>query len=217
MSRARPITINGETHWFDTDKNHRKATDKQLELLATVEEVDLEDLLESNITQGEVIRRLRVSLGQTDVIPFWVYEKRQKWRKARAEQPPCRMCGKIGDSTRHHFVNKWILKELTHYSQKWSCRRDNTIPICIDCHRDLHYRNGGTVSIADYLRPEERAYAQRALEQLAEERPKLLILLARGDDSVYESRLIKDWFEGKFMVDAEVSSLMGAAPLMASA
>src|SRR6059058_27345 len=81
MSRARPITINGETHWFDTDKNHRKATDKQLELLATVEQVDLEDLLESNITQGEVIRRLRVSLGQSDVIPFWVLEKRQKWRK----------------------------------------------------------------------------------------------------------------------------------------
>jgi hypothetical protein len=198
MSRARPITINGETHWFDTDKNHRKATDRQLELLATVEQVDLEDLLESNITQGEVIRRLRVALGELELIPFWVLEKRQRWRKERATQPPCRICDKVGDSTRHHFVNKWILKELEHYTQKWSCRRENTIPLCIDCHRDLHYRNGGSVSIEQFLTPTEKAYANRALNQLAEERPKMLILLARGDDSVYESRLIKDWFEGKF-------------------
>jgi hypothetical protein len=201
MSRARPITINGETHWFDTDRNHRKATDKQLELLATVEQVeDFEDLLESNITQGEVIRRLRVALGSPEVIPHWVLEKRQKWRKERAEQPNCRICGKIGDSTKHHFINKWILKELDNYAGKWSNRRENCIPLCIDCHRDLHYRNNGPVSIAEFLTDKEKRYADRALSQLAEERPKLLILIAKGDDSVYEARLIKDWLEGKFEV-----------------
>jgi hypothetical protein len=209
MSRARPITINGETHWFDTDRNHRKATDKQLELLATVEQVDLEDLLESNITQGEVIRRLRIALGDVP-IPFWVLAKRQKWRKERAEQPPCRICKKIGDSTRHHFVNKWILKELRHYAQKWANRRENTIPLCIDCHRDLHYRNNGPVSIVKYLTPQEKEFVDRALATLAEERPKLLILLAKGDDSVYESRLAKDWLQNRFAEEE-------AFPLAASA
>lgn len=212
MSRARPITINGETIWFDTDKNHRKATDKQIELLATVEQVDIEDLLESNITQGEVIRRLRVALGDQRPIPFWVLEKRQKWRKARAEQPPCRLCRKIGDSTRHHFVNKWILKELCHYQQKWSNRQTNTIPLCIDCHRDLHYRNGDTVSIWQYLTANEKAFAYAALDALAEERPKLFLLLAKGDDSVYESRLVKDWLEHRFEGAEEVGF-----PLRASA
>lgn len=210
MSRARPITINGETHWFDKNENNRKASDKQIELLSTVEQVDLEDLLESNITQGEVIRRLRIGLNEHDPIPFWVLQKRQKWRKERVTQPPCRICGKIGDSTRHHFINKWILKELNHYAQKWSNRRENTIPLCIDCHRDLHYRNNGPVSIVRFLTPREKQYADRALSALAEERPKLLILLAKGDDSVYESLLIKEWLQNKFAEEV-------AIPLAASA
>lgn len=213
MSRTRPITVNGETHWFDKNENHRKATDTQLELLATVDQVDLEDLLESNITQGEVIRRLRAALGHFEQIPFWVFQKRQKWRKQRQEQPPCRICRKIGDSTRHHFVNRWILKELSHYAQKWANRRDNTIPICIDCHRDLHYRNGYAVSIWQYLTDPEKEFAERALTALADERPSLLKLLAKGDDSVYESRLVKDWFDGKFSLEthAEVSPLKASA------
>lgn len=199
MSRARPITINGETHWFDTDKNHRKATDKQLELLSTVEQVELEDLLESNITQGETLNRLREALGQNP-IPMEILARRQAFRKERATQPPCRMCGKLGDSTKHHFVNKWILKELESYERKWSNRKENCIPLCINCHRNLHYRYNGPVSIAEYLTDSEKAYADRALTALAEERPKLLILIAKGDDSVYEARLIKDWFEGKFNI-----------------
>lgn len=207
MSRARPITIDGITHWFDTDRNHKKATDKQLELLATVEQIDLEDLLESNVTQGEVIQRLRAALGAHDLTPFWVLQKRQKWREQRATQPICRICEKVGDSTKHHFVNKWILKELTGYASKWSNRRENCIPLCIDCHRDLHFRYNGPVSIAPYLNDKERAFANRALEALADERPKLLILLLRGDDSVYESRLAKDWIEGKFEVSARSEAL----------
>lgn len=198
MSRARKITIDGETHWFEVRGS--KATDRQLELLASVEDTDLEELLEASITQAEVLNRLRLAMGQT--IPHDALLRRQKWRKQRSFAPPCRICGKKGDSTRHHFVNKWILKELDQYRTRWSNRRENCIPVCIDCHRDLHDRSNGPVSIAKYLTDAEKAFANHALEQLAEERPKLIILLARGDDSVYEARLIKDWFEGYFDSDA---------------
>src|SRR5690348_12089316 len=123
MSRARSITIDGQKHWFDM-RSGAKASDKQIELLATVEDLDLDELLESYVTQADVLRRLREAFGEAP-IPFEVLEKRQKWRKQRQEQPPCRLCGKIGDSTRHHFVNKWILRELSGYSAKWANRRDN--------------------------------------------------------------------------------------------
>lgn len=200
MSRARPFTINGETYWFDM--KHAKATDKQIELLAVAENVDLEELLEATITQAEVLDRLRATIG--DVIPHEVLLRRQKWRKERQRQPQCRICDKKGDSTRHHFVNRWILRELSTYSSDWSNRRWNCIPVCIDCHRDLHDRSAGSVSIARYLTSKEKAFANAALEQLAEERPKLLILLARGDDSVYEARLVKDWLEGYFNAESVV-------------
>lgn len=210
MSRARYVKVNGEKHWFDMNASHRKATDQQLELLATVEQVDLEDLLESNVTQGDVLVRLRQALGQAP-IPIEVLERRQKWRKSRQRQPACRICLKKGDSTKHHFVNKWILKELSGYARLWSNRRENTIPVCIDCHRDLHDRNNGPVSIADKLTASEREFANRALTALSEERPKLLILIARGDDSVYEARLVKDWFEGKLDANAGATSLREVA------
>lgn len=197
-SRARPVTINGEQHWFDMSQQGATATDKQIELLAVVEGVDLEDLLEASITQAEVLERLRVALGTT--IPHAALAERQKWRRKRRSAPPCRICEKKGDSTRHHFVNRWILRELSGYAAKWSNRRDNCIPVCIDCHRDLHDRNGTPKSIAHLLTPSEKAFATAALEQLAEERPKLLILLARGDKAVYEAQLVKDWFAGEFDV-----------------
>jgi hypothetical protein len=207
MSRARPITINGRTHWFDMSQQKAKATDKQLELLAVVEEADLDELLEASVTQAEVLRRLREALGTT--VPYEVLVRRQKWRQQRQRQPECRICGKKGDSTRHHFVNKWILRELHGYAQKWANRRENCVPVCIDCHRDLHDRNGTPKSIAHLLTPRERAFAQRALGQLAEERPKLLILLARGDSAVYEAQLVKDWIAGKF--DAASAAVAQAA------
>jgi hypothetical protein len=198
MSRARSITIDGTKHWFDTARNNRKATDTQLELLATVNQVDLEDLLEANPTQGYVLFCLRESLGQG--IPIEVLQRRQRWREQRQVAPACRICGKQGDSTKHHFVNKWILKELDGYQAKWANRRRNCIPVCIDCHRDLHDRSNGPVSIVGFLTDKERAYADEALSALAEERPKLLILLARGDSSVYEACLVKDWLAGNFGV-----------------
>lgn len=204
MTRAKKIKINNEVYWFDTNNGHKKATDNQLELLSIVEDVDLEDLLESSITQADVLKRLRESLGHV-VIPHEVLLRRQKWREQRSTAPECRICQKKGDSTRHHFINKWILKELDQYESKWSNRRDNCIPVCIDCHRDLHERNGPAHSIAPYLKGSEMAFATKALTALSEERPRLLILIAKGDSSVYESRLIKDWFEGLFEVSAEAS------------
>lgn len=196
MSRARPILINGQQHWFDTKQSSAKATSEQLELLATVEQIDLDDLLDEHITQGEVVTRLRSALG-SDVIPQDVLNRRQKWRQHRQEQPACRICRKVGDSTKHHFINRWILRELSGYAKKWADRNKNCIPVCIDCHRDLHQR-GGAVTIAPYLTATEKKFANAALSALAEERPKLLILIARGDDTVYEARLVKDWIEGEF-------------------
>jgi hypothetical protein len=194
MSRARPIC----GKWFDTDQNHRKATDEQLELLATVEQIELDDLLDTPLTQGEVVRRLREALGQNP-IPKEVVERRQKWRRERSAQPSCRKCGKVGDSTKHHFVNKWILKELSNYQQIGS--RDRcTIPLCIDCHRDIHARNGEDVSIASLLNTEEKSYAQARIEQLLLEHPKIFNLLIQGNANVYEARLAKDWANGLFRV-----------------
>src|SRR3954469_4755582 len=121
MSRARSITVNGQEFWFDMNRNHKKATDIQLELLATVEQVDLEDLLEANPTQGYVLFCLREALGEG--IPIEALLRRQKWRRQRQAAPACRICAKQGDSTKHHFVNKWILKELDGYQSKWANRR----------------------------------------------------------------------------------------------
>ncbi len=199
MSRARPVVLGGDKIWFDTKLNGQKATDEQIELLALVEQTELDDLLDANLSQGEVIERLRNALGQ-NAIPDDVLQRRKEWREERHTLPPCRNpeCGKEGDSTKHHFVNKWILRELEYYAVKWADRSKNTIPLCIHCHRALHLRIGKIKSIVDWLTQEERAFVEAALTALSEQHPKLLILLARGDDSVYESRLAKDWIEGKF-------------------
>jgi len=211
MSRARHIGINcvgpctDPTHWWDISRASTKATDEQLELLASAEDVDIEELFEAGITQGECLRRLREALGQVPEIPEAVRKRRDKFREQRRSAPPCRICGKIGDSTKHHFVNRWILRELESYERKWSNRRENCIPVCIDCHRDLHDRNGTPKSIAHLLTEKEKAFADSALTALSEERPKLLILIGRGSSSVYEARLIKDWMEGKFEASATAS------------
>lgn len=200
MSRARPITIPGfDTYWFDTNKNGQKATDEQLELLATLEGKDLDDMLDEVLTQGEVLRRLRAGLGKMPIPPE-ILLRRQKWRESRQVQPKCRICKKEGDSTKHHFVNKWILRELTHYASKWADRSKNCIPVCIDCHRDLHERGDEAKSIAGYLKDDERRFAHRAISALLHERPSVFELLVHGDPHVYEARLAKDWCDGRFIV-----------------
>ena len=203
MSRARPIPKpDGGLHWFDVRKNNEKATAEQLELLATVGDVDLEDLLDGatfgkdHLTQGDVVRELREAMGQT--IPPEVLTKRQKWRDERAQAKECRICGREGDSTQHHFVNRWILKQLDGYQHKWADRRINCIPACVECHRDLHSRANGSHSIADKLTDTEKDFAERAIQALFDEKPKLFLMIARGNDSVYETRLVRDWIEGKF-------------------
>lgn len=211
MSRARPVKFpDGRVEWFDTKRHGEKATAEQLELLATLmpsfdEAESLDDLLDEGLTQGELLKRLRTTLG-TNPIPIAILEKRQKWREERQIQPKCRKCGREGDSTKHHYVNKWILRELSGYAQKWADRTKNCIPLCIDCHRDLHSRDNGPQSIADYLNDDEKRFVEKALSALAEERPKLLILIARGDDSVYEARLVKDWIEGYFKVEEDAKA-----------
>lgn len=202
MSRARPVTLpNNEQIWFDVRRNGEEATDEQLELLAVVETLDLDDLLDTVITRGEVLTRLRDALGQNG-IPVDVIERRRQWRAQRQLQPACLKCSKAGDSTKHHFVNRWILKELADYGQKWADRSKNTIPLCVHCHRLIHQRDDSAKSIVELLSGEQREFAEDALRALSEERPRLLVLIARGDPGVYETRLVRDWIEGRFGVEA---------------
>lgn len=181
--------------WFDVKSS--KPTDLQLELLAIVEDADFDDLLDEHLSQVEVHNRLHASLREQK-IPAGVLARRDRFRRERNTLPICRICKKEGDSTKHHFVNKWILRELEFYTQRWSNRTHNCIPVCIGCHRDLHMRDNGPVSIAQYLNEKEKAFAEAALAALAQEHPKLLISLARGENQVYEARLAKDWIEGLF-------------------
>jgi hypothetical protein len=79
MSRARSIHFNGEKHWFDTSINGAPAKPNHLELLAAVENIEIDDLLDEGLNQGEVIDRLRCSLGQggTIVIPAEIVERQR--------------------------------------------------------------------------------------------------------------------------------------------
>lgn len=213
MSRARPLVIPENLHplveddqafaegkyWLDVHRNGEQATSRQLELLSAVEDVDLDDLLDSVVTQGEVLRRLRDALGQGP-IPEEILERQRVAREVRKSQPECRFCGTIGNSTRHHFVPRWLLKELDGYQSRWADRSVNCIPLCTECHKAFHQRDEVDKSILPLLTRAERDFAERALAALAEERPKLLILIARGGSQVYENQLVRDWFDGKFKV-----------------
>lgn len=197
MSRARPLTLpTGEVVWFDTSLNGLKATADQLELLVTVTGEDLDDVLDGSVTQGELLTRLREALDQ-GCVPEEVLERQRLFRALRRLDPECRCCGQPGNSTMHHFVNKWIMKELSNYREV-AARSRCCIPVCITCHRDLHDRCNEAVSVLPYLTPGERAFASALIERLRRERPDIFALLAEGDDSVYEARLVRDWIEGRF-------------------
>lgn len=211
MSRARPIKLDNGTIWFDTNRNGERATDEHLEILAQLEGVDLDDLLDDVVTQGEVLRRLKEALGSCPVPPE-IYDRIHTARARRQVAPRCRCCGAEGKSTRHHYVNKWILRELSHYASKWADRSKNCIPACIDCHRKLHDRaNGKAKSIADLLTDAEKVFAHKAISALLHERPTVFELLVHGDANVYEAQLVKDWCEGKFIVTEQSKSLEQAA------
>lgn len=192
MSRARKVA----GCWWDVSRNGQKASGDQLELLASVEDVEIDDILDSSLTQGDVVTRLRSALG-LGAIPAAIVARREERRKERQTKPKCRICDAVGNSTAHHFVNKWIMKELSNYVEV-APRRLCTIPVCIECHRDLHFRGGLARSIVPHLTDDEKAFANALIERLRKEKPKLFDLLSDGEDSVYEARLIKDWIAGKF-------------------
>ncbi len=125
-------------------------------------------------------------------------ERRKRDQKSRKYEPACRVCGRKGDSTRHHFVNRWILKELSNY-ESIARRSLNTIPVCVRHHRDLHSRgNGGRKSIVKYLNAKEKGFVDESIERLRREHPKILKLLSNGNAFVYEACLIQDWLAGEF-------------------
>lgn len=219
MSRSRPIRLpNDEEHWFDTNRNGEPASALQVELLATYAEVDVDDLLDEVLTQGEVIKRLRDALGQNG-IPEEVLSRRDRWRSARQRSPRCRCCGKIGDSTKHHFINKWILRELQYYQQRWADRSKNCIPLCIECHRKFHAREAnGYKSITSYLNDTERQFAHDAISTLLHEKPRLFELLLDGDPALsYETKLVQDWCLRRFRVEAQEAPVKELASMWIAA
>lgn len=195
MSRARPIIIDDDIVWFDRKKNHIKATADQLEFLASAEDIEIDDLLDEGLIQAEVMERLKDALGQNGTPPE-IAERRELKRKERQVQPECQICGAIGNSTRHHFVNKWMMKELGNYDA-YAHRSKCTIPVCVECHRDLHWRDDQDKSIVPYLNEQQLKIAASMIEDLHQEHPKIFDLLNNGEDIVYESRLIHDYLEGR--------------------
>lgn len=201
MSRARSINHDGETIWFDTSVNGAPAKPMQLELLAAVENIEIDDLLDEGLNQGAVIERLRIGLDQ-GVIPVEVVERQRARREAAQSQRVCRAHpgneGCEGRITRHHFVTKWLMKELENY-QSYARRDRCTIPLCVGFHRDLHMRNTSNKSIVEYMTDEERHFAHKMLSELEEQHPKIMNLLRGGDFMIsYEAQLVWDYDHGLF-------------------
>ncbi len=198
MSRARPIG----GLWFDTQQNGKDCKVEHLELLAAAENISVDDLLDESLNQGELIKRLRLALNE-GVIPAEVLEQMRARKAEAAMQPQCRICDAFGwacegSITRHHFIPRWLMLQLENY-QAYAPRRTCTIPICIGRHRDLHARDDELgKSIAEFLTDDERRFAQKMLEELEEQHPKIFKLLASGDETVYEGQLIRDYLAGNF-------------------
>ncbi len=198
MSRARPLA----GIWFDTQQNGKDCKVEHLELLAAAENISVDDLLDESLNQGELIKRLRMALGE-GVIPPEILEQMRIRKAEAASQPSCRICDPFGlkcegSITRHHFIPRWMMLQLENY-QAYAPRRTCTIPICIGRHRDLHARDDRVgKSIVQYLTDDERAFAQRMLEELEEQHPGTFKLLASGDETTYEGQLIRDYFAGNF-------------------
>lgn len=202
MSRVRPIKFNNETHWFDTRKNNDQATVGQLELLADVMQVSLDDLLDESLTQADVLNRIR-DLISPDAVPSHVMEARRARRAAQAKESVCRICTVEGlecegGITRHHFIPRWLMLELENYTA-YAARSKCTIPVCLGRHRDLHSRTNGTPkSIGAYLTVDERKFAQKMMDELKEQHPHIFDLIVAGDEDYYESQLMLDYQKGVF-------------------
>lgn len=210
MSRARPIA----GHWFDQRKNHHKATSEQLELLAAAENVPIDDILDEGLRQGDIILRLRTALGE-GVIPAEVLERRRLAKELASRQPACAICTPLGwecegSITRHHFVPRWMMLMLDNY-QSYAARSRCTAPICVGRHRDLHLRGDTDTpkSIAQFLTPHQREFAQKLLDEFRDQHPHVFDLIAGGDDSTYESILIRDFLHGEFRTSAQEIQIEG--------
>src|SRR5208282_4539272 len=199
MSRARdwvhPLT--GRIFWFDAYDG--EATVEQIELLAEMEDADIDDLLDERLSTKAVLYRLNHNSG---LIPHEIIAQ----KRARAANAPrllvCRLHGEDGDCegsiTRHHFVPRWLMLELPDYIS-YAPRTYCTFPACVGWHRELHLRDGSNEkSVAPYLTDAEKDIADHLIESLKVERPNLFSLIAHGDDNSYEYQLIHDWQEGKF-------------------
>jgi hypothetical protein len=200
MSRARQIG----GLWFDGRKNNEKATPRQLELLAAAENVPLDDLLDEGLKQAEVAIRLRAALGE-GVIPPEVLERQRAAKEAAKHEAPCRICSTFGwvcegRSTRHHFVPRWMMLMLEHYTA-YAARSKCCIPICVGRHRDLHIRGDLETpkSIAQFLTDDERAFAHKMLSEFKDQHPLVFDLIAGGDEATYEYQLVRDFMTGRFM------------------
>lgn len=200
MSRARPWTDSqtGETHWFDYRSPVAKP--EQLELLAEIEDLDLDDLLDEGLSQRQVLFRLHAG---SNLIPERVLERRKERAKRAQEEPVCRICslhgweceGKI---TRHHFVPRWLMRELDTY-QQYAAKSRCTIPVCVGRHRDLHYRESGIdKSIVPYLNAAEKKLVVELLSELKDKRPSIFELIAGGNTASYEYQLVRDFKRGGF-------------------
>jgi hypothetical protein len=217
MSRARPFEHEGEIYWFD---QKARATAEQLELLADYEGVDLDDLLDEGLMQKQVIYRLRQAQSP-GLIPEHVIAQRRERELTHGALPACRICSLNGwqcegRTTRHHFVPRWLMLELDNYNA-YSARSICTIPICVGRHRDLHLRDDAPKSIVPYLRDHERKFAQRMLDDLRDQRPKIFDLMAGGDQKSYEYQLIRDYQQGLFASAENAYELEEFQPVAAAA
>lgn len=203
MSRARDWThpVTGRVYWFDAYDS--EATVEQLEVLAEMEDADIDDLLDERLSTKAVLWRLNHNSG---LIPHDIIEQKRARIQATQVVLVCRKHGDSGDCegaiTRHHFVPRWLMLELPDYLD-YAPRSRCTILACVGWHRFLHLRgNGGqSKSIAAYLNDEEKRLAHRMIATLRQERPKVYSLLAGGDRTSYEWQLIQDWRRGLFDVE----------------
>lgn len=200
MSKAKSyIKKNGDVLWFNKD-GITSATLEHLEALAEIEEEgDLDEVLEEELSQKEVLRRIHIA---EEMIPFDVLQKRKEKWLAKREPVVCRICSGKGDEcegvmTRHHFVPRWLMRELSHYSM-YAARSKCTIPICLGTHRRLHLRDGTPKSIYNYLNLEEKNLVNKMISSLIRERPAIFELLLGGDSTSYESQLVYDYLANRF-------------------
>jgi hypothetical protein len=200
MSRARPFNTPAGQIWFD---QRAKATVAQLELLADLEDIDVDDLLDEDLSQRQVLYRLRLA-SDDNVVPAHVIERRLERIRLAGIEPVCRICSIHGLTcegriTRHHYVPRWMMLMLENY-QAYASRSKCTIPICLKAHRDLHLRVGelASKSIAPSMTNDERKFAQKMLTEFKEQRPVVYDLILAGDESSYEYTLLRDFTLGEF-------------------